>query len=338
MQRFHTIALSESVPSGMIDLDLNESPIFIGSPFLGVPSLDPEGKKIVQTNNLLILDLNVINFIRQRKNKVNIQGLLEWTAKKGLEITPIVGLSEQFRTHGDPYSAFNKYIETLKIDYQYDLSSTEVEKCFRVISNYSPKIQQNTELLRDYLIIIKFFYHQNCTLEEKVRQFAQLLYNRNVPVFAFAFLLGCVFFHVKDSPNKFSQKLVSKVQSDMAVSPNKEERKLWNVASDIMLFMAPAELFFNYETGEYNFSFIASGDITCGLILSEISYGQIVVNQNTCFGMVGLKPTGLSAPVMAHYINEYLKASPQQSFTRKGASDQRTANLKRLVSDLKLEQ
>lgn len=318
----------------MVDLASDEEPIFTGSPFFGLPSLDESGKRKIKTNNLLVLDLNVINFIRQRKNITNVKGLLAWAAFMGLEVTPIVGFSEQQRTHGNPSAAFNDYIKILKEDYLYDLPESEAERLLEVFCDYSPKIEQNTELFRDYLIIIKHFYHKKISLEEKIKKFAQLIHERNVPVLAFAFLLGCVFFHVKDSPGKYTQRVVSKVQSDMSISPKNEEKKLWNAASDIMLFMAPAELFFNYETGEYNFSYVASGDITCGLTLSEICYGQIVVNENTCFGMPGLRPTGISSQTIGPYINKYLKPSPQQSFTRKDSSDPRRSNLKSLAAEL----
>jgi hypothetical protein len=251
-----------------------------------------------------------------------------------LEVTPIVGISEQQRTHGNPGEAFNNYIDILKEDYLYDLPESEIQRLLGVFIDHSPKIKQNTELFRDYLVIIKYFYHKKLPLEKKIEELSDLIHKRNVPVLAFAFILGCVFFHVKENPEKYTKKVVSKVQSDMAISPKKEEKKLWNVASDIMLFMAPAELFFNYETGEYNFSYVASGDITCGLTLSEVCYGQIVVNENTCFGMPGLRPTGISSQTISPYIGKYLKQSPQQSFTRKGSADPRRENLRKLAAEL----
>ncbi|OKY27132.1 hypothetical protein BI291_18040 [Thalassotalea sp. PP2-459] len=334
MQQIHTLVEPEKIQMGSIDLAPDEDPIFFGSPFFGIPSLDIDGERKIKANNLLILDLNIINFIRQRKNKVNIKGLLIWAAKMGLEVTPIVGLSEQQRTHGNPDKAFKNYIEILKEDYFYDLPSEEADNFLKVIREHTPNIKKNTELFCDYLIIIKHFYHLNLPLEEKIKQFAQLIHERNVPVLAFAFLLGCVFFHVKCTPNDYSNKVVSKVQSDMSISPTRETRKLWNVASDIMLFMAPVELFFNYELGEFNFSYVASGDITCGLTMSEICYGQVVVNNGTCFGMPGLRPTGHTFKAISHCVNKHLKPSPQQSFTRKGGSDSRVNNLKALAKEL----
>lgn len=318
----------------MIDMRRDENPIFIGSPFFGYPSLDIEGNKRIKTNNLLILDLNVISFIRQRKNKTNIRQLLTWASLLDLEVTPIVGISEQYRSHANPGVAFKRYIQILREDYFYDLPEEEIERLTRVFTEYSPDIENNTGIFRDYLIVIKYFYQKKWVLEKKVEQFAIMVHKRNIPVLAFAFLLGCIYFYVKDNPRNFTQKIVSKVQSDMSISPNKEEKRLWNVASDIMLFMAPAELFYNYQANEYNFSYVASGDVTAGLILSELCYGQVVVNQNTCYGMAGFRPRGASSAVLVPLVQRYLQQSPQHSFTRAGNHDPRRNNLMELANEL----
>lgn len=340
MLEIHTLSNPEKVPLGQIDLSSNidDLPIFIGTPFYGFPSLDKVGEDKVKTNRLLLLDLNVVSFIRQRKNIENIRGLFLWAAAEKLTITPIVALSEQNRLHKNPDGAFNEYVKVLKEDYFYDLPKEEVDRLLSVFREYSPPIHENTKLFCDYLVIIKHFYHKNLTLEKKIASFCNLVHERNVPVLAFAMLIGCVYFYVKENPSQYSDRVVSKVQSDMSVSPNteKENKKLWNAASDIMLFMAPAEIFYNYEMNDYNFSFLASSDITVGLALFEICYGKIVVNQNRCWGHPGIRPQGFSSKVLDPLLAKYLKQSPQHSYTKKDESDPRKANLAKLVSELEM--
>lgn len=335
MQRFHTIAKPENFRMGMFNLCAHEIPIYFGSPLFGYPSLDIEGGKIIKANNLLVLDLNVIEYMRQRKNKRNIEGLLKYAAMLGLEITFIVGLSEQKRNLSYADSLYKELVTVLREDYFYDLPDKEVEKLLGVLSRHNPGITKNTGLFRDFLILIKYFYNKKWGIERKIREFATMIYEKNVPVFTFAFLVGCLYFYVKENRNAFSEKVVRKVQSDMDICSGEEEKRLWNVASDLMLFMAPTELFYNDKTGEYNFSYIASGDITVCLILSELCYAEIVVNQGRCFGTPGFRPTGIAGETLHSLVIRYLRNSRQHSLTKKEASDPRRTNLSNLVDELR---
>jgi len=65
------------------------------------------------------------------------------------------------------------------------------------------------------------------------------------------------------------------------------------------------ELFnLNRYTGEYNFSYIVSADISVGLALSEICYGQIVVDGGTCWGHSGFRPGGLGGLCSNHWCGD----------------------------------
>lgn len=335
MQRYYTMSRTDDVHFGQIDCSGSEQPIFIGSPFFGFPSRDAEGKDEIEVNPVLLLDLNIVNFLRSRKNSEHIKRMLAWAAATGVEMTPIVAQSEQQRSHADPEKPFRQYVQALKEDYGYTLPSGEISRLLGVFEEHSPAIEKNTGLFRDYLVIIKHFYHQKASVEEKIKGFADLIYERNVPVLAFAFLLGCVYFFVKEKPSSFTEKVVRKVQSDMAVVPAKEEARLWNVASDIMLFMAPAELFYNKYTGEYNFCYVASADITAALAMSEICYGQVVVNAGRCFGHPGLRPAGISAESIAPLVQKYLRQSPQQNYEPAKEHDLRRQNLEGLALELR---
>jgi hypothetical protein len=169
-----------------------------------------------------------------------------------------------------------------------------------------------------------------------VKEFADLIHKRNLPVLAFAFLLGCVCFYVRENPQKFSSAVARKVQSDMCIHANKVKERLHlrNLASDLMLFMAPAEIFFNHETSEFNFCYVASSDISIGLALSKISYGQIVVNDGRCFGHPGFRPSGATCSALGSTVAQCLRQSPQQSYSFKGRFDGRFDNLESLAEEM----
>lgn len=337
MQRFHTIWYPESVTLGRINSSTEEVPIWIGSPFHGLPSTALDSfVPVTSLNRLLLLDVNILSSIRERKNVENIRNLFAWAAKEKLEITPIVAVAEQYRTHGAPDKAFRHYIDALRKDFLYDLPTHEVERLLSVFSEYSPEVAKNVNFLAHYYVLIKHFYHKPWSAERKVKEFAELIRKRNVPVLAFAFLFGCVCFWVKESPQQFSSAVLRKVQSDMCIHENKEKEvsHLKNLASDLMLFIAPAEIFFNREASEFNFCYIASGDTSIGLVLAEIAYGQVVANDGRCFGHPGFRPSGATNSALGPIAIKYLRQSPEQSYSFKGRSDGRVGNLECLAEEI----
>jgi hypothetical protein len=337
MQKFHTIWKSESISLGCIDSAADETPIWIGSPFFGLPSSEQDRfTPPYPLNRLLLLDVNILSSIRERKNVSNVRELFFWAAKEELEITPIVAVAEQYRTHGAPDRAFRHFVDALREDYFYDLPSQEVERLLSVFSEHSSAVSENVDFLANYYVLIKHFYRKPWSATRKVQEFAELIHKRNVPVLAFAFLLGCVCFYVKESPQQFAQTVVSKVQSDMCLYPDKDRERahLKNLASDLMLFMAPAEVFFSNETSEFHFCYVASGDVNIGLALREIAYGQIVVNDGRCFGHPGFRPSGVTGNALGEIVSQCLRQSSQQSYTFKGRSDGRFDNLSRLASEM----
>jgi hypothetical protein len=118
------------------------------------------------------------------------------------------------------------------------------------------------------------------------------------------------------------------------VCKEKEKVHLKNLASDLMLFMAPAEIFFNHEASEFNFCYVASSDVSIGLALAEIAYGQIVVNDGRCFGQPGFRPSGIIGAALEPVVVQYLRQSPQHDYSFKGRSDGRVENLERLAEKL----
>jgi len=90
---------------------------------------------------VIILDLNIVNFIRQRKNRTNLRGLLQWAAYQQAEITPIIGISEQHRTHQEPQIAFREFVEVLKQDFDYRVGNKNMEYLIDVFQKHKLSIK-----------------------------------------------------------------------------------------------------------------------------------------------------------------------------------------------------
>jgi hypothetical protein len=53
--------------------------------------------------------------------KSSLESIVHIVSRRSLEVTPIVAVPEQHRTHGAPDRAFRHYVNALRNDYLYDL-------------------------------------------------------------------------------------------------------------------------------------------------------------------------------------------------------------------------
>lgn len=341
MREIYTISEPNKVIFGNTDASNREPAIVVGSPFWGLPTYDELGNDKVNSTKFLLVDLNIINYIRRGKNKNNVHNIFQWAHDEQVIVMPHVALSEQGLSHGNPKQAFSEYIAAMNKDFSFQMPMEEAQKLFTVFSDAAPGARRNTEMMRDYLVIIKHFYHKKKNLKNKVVELCDLIHRQNIPVFAFAVKVACLFFYIKEHPDQFTDKITSKIQSDMEILPDreKEEKKLWNFASDLMLFIAAIELFFNKETEEYCFSYIASADTTVATILSHICYGRIIINEDgNCFGMPAIRPDSDTRNILDPLLTKYLKQSKQYSATLKDSTDPRRENLKSLAERIMTDQ
>jgi len=255
------------------------------------------------------------------------------------EITPVIGLLEQQRTHGNPQYAYDEYINSLRENFKFHISDDTKEKSYALMNNFQNEMKSNVGLLRDYIVIIKYFYHKNLTLEEKITQFIKMMYEDNLPIFAYSLFLGCSFFHVKANSHKYDKKIVEKIQKDMNLGENLNEKSL-NMASDLMLIMAASELFYNQYDNKYDFSYLASGDLLIKHALNEICFHQIHISkENRKYPVISLVPDTAcyndTIELLQNLISEYGKkdrkigAKEEESIRRK--------NLEKKVKSLLIE-
>lgn len=336
MHQIYTLRNPENLKSKTFG-DGDENTIYVGTPFYGELSKNQDGTLPVSANKVMILDLNVISDIRSDDNKKNVSNLLNWALKNNISFIPSVALSEQQRYHEVPAEAFKQLIDSLNNKHGFNIPKAKSDIIYNEVVRKIDNINHNTELLKDYLVLIKNFYHKKYGLKRKIEEFSKFIREEEIPVLGFAFVLGCTYFHAKENKTLYSEKLLSKIQKDMDVTGKEQEKKLWNVAADFMLFMAASELFVNeLHPKEYNISYIASKDITVSHALNEICYASIVVNNNVSFCNIGLRPDGTRSEELATLITKHLKQS--KNFSHDGTPNQShkkyRAKLKKMADEL----
>ena len=303
--------------------------LFLGSPFFGYPI---KNEVVQPCSKKLILDLNLLGDLRSKGNRNNLLRLFAWAGSNGVEVTPLVALSEQQRSHADPRFAYDDYLRVMKEEFGYSLARGEAEKNYNVIRLVSPNITANTKLQRDYLLIMKRFYRSKAGFRKSVKELAEFILVEDLPVFTIGLYLGCMYLHVKHNPSMYSAKLASKIQSDMDVSGNHESR-LMNVASDLALLQSTAEIFYNRLTDEYTYSYIASGDVTIHHALSELCWAQMRVNGAGNFGSLAFRPGSVAGKAIVEVLEKYARTFSQRENSAE-AQAIRKKNLRRVADDL----
>ncbi|MCU1772258.1 hypothetical protein [Pseudomonas sp. 13B_3.2_Bac1] len=304
--------------------------IYLGSPFYGTPNFSGIKAKV---NTLLILDLNILSDLRSRKNSNNIKRLLTWAAEHNAKITPLVALSEQQRTHKSPRYAYDEYLDALKAEYGWSINKKEIEKNYLAIEKISPNISTNTALWRDYLLLIKKFYHSKAGFKRKTEEFITFLLDKDLPIFTLGLYAGCSYFHMKVNPSLYDEGLISKVQSDMDIQGKNHEKRLMNVASDMALIQSSAELFYIRQTQEYNVAFIASKDITIPHILTELCWAEVLVNSAGNFGRMGFRPESKSGKEIFNILSPHSESINSRSQDANSV-DARKKNLKVIANEI----
>lgn len=284
ISNYYLYCYPDHVDSAMIDYDTTNSQIiYLGSPFLGYPSLTTDCKDNLLINKILILDLNIVSHIRKKKPNKNLAALLAWAVHKNVEVNPTISIAELFRSHNNPKHALNEYIEVLNKNYNYDIPVNALKDLSDTYTQVN--LRKNVEMITDFLVTIKYIYNKKLSLNDKIISLSNIIKENNLPIFGFAYLFACTSFLVKHNPSLFDIETVNKVNKDMTFSStiDKERKKLSNTASDLILFISSIEHFHVLGEENVNFVYIASSDVTTKLLLSELCYGMITLNKELKF-------------------------------------------------------
>ena len=303
----------------------SERDIYFGTPFYG------KFKSVQNINTIALLDLNIIDDIRKGNNQNNLLKLFEYCAKNDIESTPAIALLEQVRTHGNPKFAFDNYINSLKERFSFNIPESEEKKVFTLINDFGNfKIDEHINMLKSYIVILKYVNTKKVSFDVKVKQFIGLIDEHNIPFFTFAFFLGCSMLHIQANQQLYDKKLVSKTRKDLNIGSNIEKESL-NLASDLFLIMSVSELFHNNATNEYNFSYIATGDLLIAHALKTIRFAGIKIINGRKFPIITIMPETDFYNDMIKHIDGIEKLSKKINFSR---SNKKAQALKRLTEQL----
>lgn len=313
----------------------DEKRIYFGCPFYGSPTADETGDIILPYEKIMIIDSNITSFIRKRANIQSTKALLEWSYANNVKATPIIAVAEQFVSHGDPEYAFNELLDELTNYYKVPVVQSKVSELISLYKERTPFLKKNAETFADFLVIAKSIYREKGDSKQKIKRFTEIIIERDLPRLSFCFFAVCTFLHAKENRNKLAENLIKKIDQDMSFKGerSKEEQKLINLASDMLLFHSATEILFDKSSGRLNIAIIASTDITVGYLLKEICYGQVTQKNNGCWGHCGLRPGGYAYRDLFSFIKEVYPKREVTNFEINPESIQRN-NLRKVAEEI----
>lgn len=241
--------------------------VVLDSIFWGVPS-----NHEIPVEKSIVLDTNMFNFIRQNPQGEAANFIVDVSRKTGLLLDPSFALIEQRLRHANPEAALREYKKSLENNFHVYINEQQIDFINWRLNSNLKALQFNVELLRDYLPLIKKLWRSKSTPLEKIKKLSEEIISRDLPRFTFAFLFGAVAFLTKVQNLKITNEERSKIQSDMAISPNQDEEqnRLFNVAFDMALFAFCIEAAVPKEEEKLFLSKLASADASSPVFCRNI--------------------------------------------------------------------
>jgi hypothetical protein len=253
----------------------NGKPIYVGSPFSGYPRVK-EGFVSAKQHTLLV-DSNIFGDIWQSRNTDNIKKLLIQSSNHQLNFSILYAAAETYLNYHAPDEAIDEFFQALRDDYGVNYPVENIVKLKNIVKDNLAGIQNNIGLIRDYLVIVKNIFLMSGGVKKHVEALTEIVKYNNLPQFGFAMLLSLVLFYARKNQSEFEKGMIKKIDKDMQVKKNREEEELLldNVARDICLYLACTEAFYHFSDQVNEICWLASGDATIGLMLSEINFTNI---------------------------------------------------------------
>lgn len=303
-------------------------PIYFGTPFAGASQNLASDIKL---NQKVLIDSNIMSDIRNGSNEKNIALMMLNGAILDAEMSHIFSSAELYVSHENPDSLLTKYYRSINDKYLACIDTQEQNQFKDIVFNHKAQIKQNIMIIRDWLVIAKYVYHRKQTNLDKIaKELAEIIKYNNLPILSFAHLIILLFSYVKNNKSRFDNKVFSKIQSDMEYRSTYDEeiKSLYNFAKDITIFLfAPQIFFYQNDEGQPNcdYSWIASSDITVGLILREICIYKITTRQSISndgqkfllnIPEVGFRESGTSFEVLNELVDSYPPESIETNLIR----------------------
>lgn len=306
--------LTEDFPFNLFSIEASggTKPIYIGSPFSGYPRAIKGC--VSYTQHSLLIDSNIMIDIIEGRNTNSIRMLLTLLHTHKMKFSIIFAASEIYLTYHNPDEAIESFALALKNDHGVAFPIGDIDKIADIVKVNLEDIRKQITVMKDYLIIVKNIFLMDGGVKKHTKALTEIIKYNNLPQFGFAMLLSLVLFYARKNQAEFDTKMISKIDTDMQIkkSRKEEEKLLNNVARDICLYLACADAFYHFSDQVNEVSWLASGDATVGLMLSEIHFTKFNYqekksdkNATVCLAEVDLRKDAKSYKTLKPIISKY---------------------------------
>lgn len=326
---------NENLPVMKIDLQRGGQPIWVGAPILSPPRIwtgSSVGDIVTPLRHHLVLDLNLVAQIRGRTNRENIGSLFEKAAERSWQLEIQFAAVEQHRTHADPLLALEECASAIQQHYPVQVLG-KLDQFSSTIFRHLNDLKSEIQILADFCVVIKYFYRKNWGLRRKISEFSALISSK-LPCLTTGYLLGCLLFYAKENRDEFPE-FFDKIQSDMHFfgDPEKDRTAALNLASDLSYFTYSTLGFRNIWKDDFHMIRVASSDAAMGLILREMCYVVIDIENSIPYGTAAYRPNSIAETNLKEIVIKFMPSTSQPLGVKKNGEDPRRSNLKAVAEE-----
>lgn len=264
--------------------------------------------------NEIWLDTNIIS---QREFNPNIASFVQMGIMCKFRINPVFALAEFHRGH-DPITAADMMLNRLpRMEQMYNFTF-DMDAVVHHAAHLPMMVDVDRayiQNLSDMLLVVKYFYaKKDWSFEARLTAYAKLVKN-HLPHFAIVFYVASVYYFAKQRRDLF-ELTFPKVQEAMHVhgSAEKNRKEADNLASDLAIFTQTTYAPINLEPTMFRVPYIATSDAGFALLLTELTYYGVNVENGKGHGSPGFKIGGVmhneTFGLVRKIVNDHLTNLP----------------------------
>jgi len=194
----------------------------------------PQDLRIIHS---VLLDNNVLTDMLENRRPSDLQYLSNLFRSTPLELNPVMALIEKHQNFAGASQSVYDLAELLGRTFGSWTAKANAADFERILLQGKPEMARNIDLLSGYIPATIHLFHQGGSAELKLQQLAGLIQANDLPYLQIPFYLAALLFLVKEQPQLFPQKVVSKVTKDTKLwaSVELQKKAALNLALDTML-------------------------------------------------------------------------------------------------------
>jgi len=284
-----------------------QNPIFhfdqLGNQPVTCMSTFPHRPMQIPTYHEVWLDANILSQIPAVQPDPNIASLVNAALANGFGMNPILALAEYNRGH-DPMTAMDimlNRVPRMEQVYGFEFDMLAVTRQSTQLTLYVDNDRKYVKSLSDFMIVIKYFFaKKDWSFKRRFETFAKFI-KGHLPFFRIVLYVACLYFFAKERRDLFKSSF-AKIQEAMHVheDPIRNRKEADNLASDLAIFTQTTAYPVLNNPVLFRVPYIATSDQGLALLLREIAYFGIDIENGKGFGYPGFRAGG----IMASYYPE----------------------------------